>query len=529
MRHFTLFAFFLLWIFPKNLPAEDLPTLSTLALAMVSHEIWEAEPLYFDSAVALKYQTREYETNWLRVRITRILRGAIFQPGDTVWVDASASFAWPKSFVGGYPGNEWYVRDQVSRFILFGNGHSAAEYREWYQRSLPGNDSTCAALSLSGVRMLDRQGNVYVPWQADNPGPYHFFRDTSLRWPALLERAAYDIRRVDTLFALRRIEIPRVQNDSLLAWIKRHAAELSNRYHPDSWEWYQNLPFNWIWSNNIHHQAWEAVLLHRRLFPEEIPARSEWSELGEELPIPFRDFEGLRFLLDKVGDKNLDPVLRDAAMRFFSDASQGNELHDAERTFLFKAIEKSYPEMASEQQLFAIYAASGQAFDYEGHTRVSDAMPFFVEARRQAPPGYLRNIIAEIIARHSTAEAWHAVSGNEGRVLVTLSNFYYDSVKQTIRFGFYQAAGTEGLYEHPMLELFQTDRAGREIKHREMLLPVFYPNVDWPKASLRSHGAASVEVSVRDLPHGEWHFRARGTAGAGRQYRWVSEPAIFQF
>ncbi|MCK6692017.1 MAG: hypothetical protein L6Q97_07930, partial [Thermoanaerobaculia bacterium] len=286
---------------------------------------------------------------------------------------------------------------------------------------------------------------------------------------------------------------------------------------------------NWIWSNNLPQQAWEAVLLHHRLFPEDMPARSEWSELGGELPTPFRDVAGMRFLLEKTGDKNLDPALREAALRFFSGAAQGNELPDAERSFLFRTIEKLYPEMTPEQRLFAIYAASGLAFDYEGHIRVPDALPFFVEARRQAAPGYLRNTIAEIIARHSTAEAWQAVSGNEGRVLVTLSNFYYDSVKQTIRFGFYQAAGVEGLYEHPVLELFQTDRADREVNRREMPLPVTYPKIDWEKASLRSYGAASIEVPAGDLPRGEWHFRARGTAGEQRQYRWVSEPAVFRF
>lgn len=526
MRSILIIAFFSIW---HPLFAEDLPTLSTLALAMVSPEIWEAEPLYFDSAVALEDRTRAYETKWLRVRITRILRGARFQPGDTVWVDASASFAWPKSFARGYLENDWHVRDKVGRLLLFGNGHSAAEYHEWYGKSLPGNGALCVSLSLSGVRMLDRQENVYVPWQADNPGPYYFFRDTSLRWPALLERAAYDIRRVDTLFALRRIEIPWVQNDSLLAWIKRHAAELSNRYHPDSWEWYQNLPFNWIWSNNIHHQAWEAVLLHRRLFPEEIPARSEWSELGEELPIPFADAAGLQFLMDKMRDTTLEPALHTAALHFFSNACWDNQLSDSDRATIFGEVLKLYPTLDKAQRSFAVNAATLLAFDFEGNKRVPGAIPFFVETRRLEAPGDLRNTLSETIVKNSTAAEWLAVSGNEGRVLVTLYHFYYDSLKQTLRFFFYQRFGVEGLYEQPLLEFYQLNEQGKPVHHREMPLPVTYPKVDWEKASLRSHGAASVEVPVSDIPRGEWHFRARGTAGADLQYRWVSEPAVFSF
>ena len=525
MRFFIVLTFLFIW---RPLPAEELPTLSFLALAMMSDEIWEAEPLYFDSTLTLRERTPAYDTEWLQVRVTRVLRGRLFGAGDTVWVNGGTSILWPQ---GGSDAYRWYTqpRDSIRHLLLFCRGYTAEEYREMYGDAPHSNLSVWASLSLSGVRLFDRRENVYVPWQTDNPGPYQFFRDTGARWPALLDRAAYDMRRVDTLLALRTIENPLEQNNAIFKWIARHDGELRNKYHPDSWEWYRNLPFNWIWSNNIHQHAWEAVLLHHRLFPEEIPARSEWPELGGELPMPFRDVAGLRFLLGKIGDKKLDPVLRDAAMRFFSGASQGNELPDAERAFLFREIEKLYPEMAPEQRLFAIYAASGQAFDYEGHTRVPDALPFFIEARRQAAPGYLRNTIAEIIARNSTGEAWQAVSGNEGRVLVTLSNFYHDSVKQTIRFGFYQAAGVEGLYEHPVLELFQTDQAGREVNRLEILLPVTYPKIDWLNASLRSFGAASVEVPVGDLPRGEWYFRAKGTAGAKRQYRWVSEPAVFRF
>lgn len=508
----------------RPLPAEELPTLSFLALAMTSGEIWEAEPLYFDAALTLQDRSPADDAEWLRVRVTKVLRSRMFQTGDTVWVDAGTSFVWPQS---GREDYRWYAvpRDGVSRLLLFSFAYTREQYREMYGRSSPADRPLLASLNLSGVRLLDRQGNVFVPWQTENPGPYQFYQDTSARWPELLDRAAFDMRRVDTLLALRAIENPWEQNKAIAAWITRHEQELRG----GQWEWYRNLPFNWIWSNNLPQQAWEAVLLHHRLFPEDMPAHSEWPELGVELPTPFRDVAGMRFLLEKIRDKNLDPALRGAALRFFSGASQGNDLPDAERTFLFREIEKLYPEMAPEQRLFAIYAASGQAFDYEGRTRVPDALAFFVGARQQASPGYLRNTIAEIVVRHSTAEAWQAVSGNAGRVLVTLSNFYYDSVKQTISFGFYQAAGVEGLYEHPVLELFQTDRAGREINRREMPLPVTYPKIDWEKASLRSYGAASIEVPVRDLPHGEWHFRARGTAGAQRQYRWVSEPAVFAF
>lgn len=518
---------FLCFPFASVLPAEELPTLSFLALAMTSDEIWEAEPLYFDSVLTLPERTRTYNTKWLRVRVTRVLRNRLFDVGDTVWVNVGVSYSWPRTSGRPYRRNR-HDPDTLSRVLFFGQGYTKEQYREMYGEPSAISRPAWVSLSLSGVRLLDRGGNIYFPFQHENPGGYHFYRDTGARWPALLDRAAYDIRRVDTLFSLRAIENPLEQNDSLLAWIVRHQSELSAENHPDSWEWYRDLPFNWIWSNNIHQQAWEAVLLHRRLFPDEIPGRAEWSELGE-LPMPFRDVGGLRFLLEKIGDNKLDPALRDAAMRFFSGASQGNELPDAERSFLFRAIEKLYPEMAPEQRLFAIYAASALAFDYEGHTRVPDAMPFFVKAREQSVPGYFRNTIAEIIARHSTAEDWKAVSGNEGRVLVTLSNFYYDSVKQTIRFGFYQASGREGLHEHPVLELFQTDSTGNVFNHRELLLPVYYPKIDWPKASLRSFGAASVEVPVGDMPRGEWHFRARGSAGAERQYRWVSEPAVFRF
>lgn len=509
------------------LPAEELPTLSFLSLAMTSDEIWEAEPLYFDSTLTQPERTRVYDTRWLRVRVTRVLRGRLFDAGDTVWVNTGMSYNWPHD---APPYNRRYSQtpDTLSRLLLFSRGYTAEQFQDMYGIPSPQNRPLWVALSLSGIRLCDRQGNVYYPFQHENPGGYHFYRDTSARWPAQIDRAACDIRRVDTLFALRAIENPREQNDSLLAWIRQHEAELRDRYHPDSWEWYRDLPFNWILSNNIHAQAWDAVLLHRRLFPDEILGRAEWSELGE-LPVPFRDVEGLKFLLGKIGDPNLEPALRDAAMRFFSVACQDNDLPETERTFLFREIQTFYPEIAEDHRLFCIYAASGLAFDYDGHKRVPDALPFFIEARQREAPGYLRNTIAEIIARQSTAEAWQAVSGNEGRVLVTLSNFYHDSVKQTIRFGFHQAAGMDGLYEHPVLELFQTDSVGREINRREMLLPVFYPKVDWANATLRSHGAAEVNVPAGDLPHGEWHFRARGTAGEQRQYRWVSEPAVFRF
>jgi hypothetical protein len=156
-------------------------------------------------------------------------------------------------------------------------------------------------------------------------------------------------------------------------------------------------------------------------------------------------------------------------------------------------------------------------------------MPFFQELRQLESPGEQRNTLSEIIARNSTAAEWEAVSGNEGRVLVTLTSFYYDSLKQTLRFFFYQRSGVEGLYEQPTLEFYQLNKKGKQINQREIPLPVTYPKVDWAKGSLRSHGAASVELSVRDLPKGAWHFQTKGTAGDRQQYRWVSEPAVFEF
>ena len=524
MQHFTPFVFLFL-LAHSSLPAEELPTLPFLALTVRSDEIWEAEPLYPDSAFLFLGKNRHYDATWLRVRITQSFRSRLFQAGDTVWVNAGTAYSWPH-------GNREYRSSRCSgsstlrRLLLFCQGMTAEQYEEAYSRKAP--HGACAGISLSGIRLLDQQQNIFHPFQNENPGSYQFYCDTSARWPELLAQAQHDIRRVDTLFALRAIENPWVQNDLLFAWIARHETELTDEYNLDNWYWYRDLPFNWILCNGIHQQSWEVVLRHRRMFPDEILARSEWSELGE-LPQPFSDAAGLKFLLEKGQDITLEPALRTAALHFFADACWDNTLPNPERVALFGEIRKLYPSLDQYSRGFAINAAALLAFDFERNKRVADAMPFFQELRQLEPPGEQRNTLSEIIVRNSTADEWQAVSGNEGRVLVTLYHFYYDSLKQTLRFFFNQQSGVEGLYEQPILEFYQLNKKGKSVNHREIPLPVTSPNVDWATGSLRSHGAASVEVSVRDLPKGAWHFRARGTGGAGRQYRWVSEPAVFTF
>jgi hypothetical protein len=512
----------LLWLIglATALPAEELITLPILALVVQSDEIWEAEPLHPDSTLVFSEKKQYNEVRWLRVRLTEIYRSQLFRAGDTVWVSIGSIYD------GAFDGSR-SISNTISRLLLFCRGSTAEQYRQWYGEPPVHDLPVFADLSLSGIRLLDHRQNVYYPFQLENPGNFQFLRSEKARWADLQAQTQHDIRRVDTLFAIRAIENPVEQNDLLFAWIKCHADELREDHSTNNWYWYRDLSFVWILCNGITEQAWEAIVLYHHIFPTEVLGRAEWPYVGE-LPKPFCDAGSLFFLLDKIRQRDLASGLHRAALWNFGDACHNTELSESTRAALFRDLTDVYPRIEAVLREPLVRAAASLAFRHE-KPPVADALSFFIKTRQDEPPGDLRNALSEIVVRHCSANAWEAISGNQGQVLIRMNGFYYDSLKQHIRFHFLQQFGAENLYEQPILEWYQMDEKGRPINRREQPLPIYYPKIDWANGSLRNSGAASVELFVGDAPRGTWYFRTKGTAGREQQFRWKSELAVFEW
>ncbi len=512
----------LLWLIglATALPAEELITLPILALIVQSDEIWEAEPLHPDSTLVFSEKKQYNEVRWLRVRLTEIYRSQLFRTGDTVWVSIGSIYD------GAFDGSR-SISNAISRLLLFCRGSTAEQYRLWYEEPPVHDQPVFADLSLSGIRLLDHQQNVHYPLQLENPGNFQFIRSEKARWADLLIQTQRDIRRVDTLFAIRAIENPVEQNDALFAWIKRHTDELGEEHSSDNWYWYRDLSFVWILCNGITEQAWEAIVLYHHIFPTEVLKRVEWPYVGE-LPEPFCDAGSLFFLMEKIKLRDLATDLHRAALQNFSSACRNTELPDSARTALFRDITEVYSWIEMPLRGTVVDAAASLAVNKERQL-IPGALSFFTNARSAAPPGDLRNALSEIVVRHCSANAWEAISGNQGQVLIRMNGFYYDSLKQHIRFHFLQQFGVENLYEQPILEWYQMDEKGRPINRREQPLPIYYPKIDWANGSLRYSGAASVELFVGDAPRGTWYFRTKGTAGREQQFGWTSDLVVFEW
>lgn len=292
-------------------------------LAIENDEIWEAEPVLFDSSWGI-YGKGRYGSDapyWLRVRLTAVFRSAQCKVGDTVRVDVGHSYYWPGNPLGYMGGSLLSPRDTVCRMLLFCQsfrGESLAEQQELLPQPV---SAPMARLYMSGVRLLDRRQQVYWPFQHSDQSAYAFYRDEKARWPELSAAAQHQIRRVDSLFSIRAISDPVEQNRALFAWIKGHLAELTDPKGEGYWQWYKGLPFAWALCNGIAEQAWEALVWHHRLFPEELLSYGGWAgSVVGELPKPFQGSHNMAFLWGKIKSPSLEPKLRMAAMYQFRTA-----------------------------------------------------------------------------------------------------------------------------------------------------------------------------------------------------------------
>ncbi|MDX2135461.1 MAG: hypothetical protein SFV52_11755 [Saprospiraceae bacterium] len=534
-KSFETASFFLfLSLLTSALHAEELPMWSTLELAMQSTEIWEAEPVLLDTHHSWRVVWNRDAKAFL-VRVTRVFRSATLSAGDTAWVSATGPYHWRIARLDSLGGLQYLqMQDTITRLLVYGQVFQEDDLNrgEWPETT---RAHGMVWPLLSGIRLQDNRGGLWWPFQPENPGGYDFYRDHDPvrdRWAETIERTRFDIRRVDTLMALRNIWPPEDQNRALFAWINDHRAELGDSRHPNTWSYYTDLPFSWILCNGIDADAWAAVLLYDLFFPGQhvrCPEEPTSPETGE----PYRPFDsesGRRFLAEKIADAGTDAYSRFLALQCLAGLQGGTREADlAGREAMFDAFRAFFPTLPQDRRTeYVIYQGAYLAFGYaKGTAPVPDAVEFFMDMYRQSPPGQARLYLARVVAGNASAAQWKSVSGNDAGLLFALYGFEADSAAGRVLFYLYQNNGSDLLYELPTVTCYQLDEAGAEQNRFTMPLPVLDRSLRWSDGIGRNRGALRVGLPVKGLAKGTWYVRVSGTAGKDRVKRWTSEVGVF--
>ena len=516
------------------LSAEQLPTFDIAYLALHCSDVWEAEPLRVDSAFIFNKNTSTANDQWLQLRITAMYRSSNFQVGDTVWVHTSAGlYYWTGMQPIQHLGHEYNCSsDTIQRLLVFSNVIPAEQLSERFDYPLSRSQHFCTELYLSGLRLLGDNGHIFYPLQTDVPGGYNFFCAQKLRWMDLQTFTYQEISRADTLLNLRKIENKATQNKALFAWINSHIGQLRTAdYTTGNWYWYRDLPFEWIFYNGVREQAFEAVQLHHQIYPLEILNYADNEIVYADKIYPFQETQGKDFLWQKLRDSICACDEQAIALYFLSENVYEEGLTLSLRQELFAVFKNQFYQKCRnrERNLAFLLTHKLALYNYPAQEMLPDAYPLYRQFYEEIPPGEKRHGLAHILAKYGTAAEWQAISGNMGRMVAVIFPYRYDSIAQVIKLSFYQYFGEAALYETPRLEMYQLDSSGQKIHRQDLPFPPGSPTVDWDTGSLPMTHTLSLDIPVHGLPHGQWYFRAYGSAGAEQQFSWQSDTIDFRW
>jgi hypothetical protein len=528
------------FILSSKLSAEILLTFPIAYFAVECDEIWEATPIQQNTVSAVFGKANVDDWNWFQVRISKVHRSAFCREGDTMWVTCGTSYMWVESVYEQEERDNSFKNDTIKRLWLFGRIYTGAE--QWPKPGYVPARSPFLATASSGIRPENQNGVVFTPYQRGNPGPYFFSQglENELKNGQEMRRCVEkNVRIADELFAFRRIQNRKTQNDSIFSWINRNKTSLTmSSRDPDSWLWNRELPFYLIYGNGEDEQAWGALLLFNQFFPDKMLSEN-WSTQIEETQArfkvyqkmirPFRSASGLAFLKRKIKDVSLSWPFREHAMGLFRDVLRSNLAIEDRKQILHVLLDSYQTDtLLDKEGWIEVVQSVGIWRENERHKYLPEAFQFFIDTYKKESPGYPKLICAKVLVQETTADEWKNITGNDGRIMVYINQLGVDTTKRTLRFEVCQTHGYEPIFECPRIEIFQMNGKGKRLNQWEIPAAAFCNERDLSKNKIGSSEVVCISLDEK-LPKGIWYIQASGTAGQKQEYRWTSELGKCRF
>lgn len=399
---------------------------------------------------------------------------------------------------------------------------------------------------LSGIRIL-KDNKIFQPFQLSNPGGMYLIPiGEKIDWQELIRRIQNVKYRIDKLFDLKAIANKELRNDSLFSWIERNRADFyldDCRINEDcGWGFLDNEVFNWITASGISGDTWKAGQVFRETKTlYYFQKRNEpYSGYLYDEGRSFASFEGVNFLMEKITNDETPFLDKEQALVFLRSSLK----------FVFRGTENGRTDEATEQKIefqtqlldrlmpvlyednahlksFAFgnihYLMNPRDANYK-HRINLEKLPELIELYQSESPSKYRGSLAEFIVYHSSEEAWKAISGNDGKILLTTYHLYFDSTKNKLQFHINFQSGDAPILEIPKVRFDKVERD--KIVDSRILEPI--PKSYFPLPFRNWSGAHTLNILVDTLPKGTWHIRAFGRAGEGENLYWESEPIAFE-
>lgn len=508
--------------------AEILPTYILRQLVIQADHIVLAEPA--DPAVLIG--------KYVKFVVREVLRSERLKAGDAIAVKDMSYYRFGNFFGRrGDHAKDEETAPRCKQALLF-----LEEPRP--TREEP-RDPSNFELAASGVRYLTEQGKVMLPVQQFNPGPYYFAEQKGLEWKSLLDRIKLDVVAIADVRRLKEAKDPAERNRAIFDWIEKHKDEFGGSYFSGARDTYTG------WGS-LEHDVFVWILDSCRL-DDAMRAIKTWRALGKkgfgwptgEVPT-FASTEGRKLLLRIANDKNESLDDRQSALYRLAGSLWPKQYLDqplglsyvtpTELGSLIDDVLLLTKDEDAQMRRFAVYVLKN-AVSLPVEVRPKrpanaavrdDVIAAIVDVYHTDLPEYARKEVAETLILLGGEGAWEKVSGNPGKILVTLQNCEFrrrqngEELSFSIYQHFYQTIKDLYSFAQPtlILERLSDEDPPRVVEKKTIEL-----------SGLSGKGAPYqgpqyVRVPSSDLAEGTWRLTLAGKAGDRGQYSWRSEPAL---
>lgn len=505
-----------------------LPTFTLRELIIRADHIVVAEPT--DAAVLtgkdVKFVVRE------------VLRSERVKPRDAIAIKDMSYYQFGSFFgLRGDPANNEEAAPRCKLALLFLNEPQAT-------RAEP-RDPSSFNLTASGVRYLTEQGKVMLPVQQINPGPYFFVEQKGADWKSLLDQIKADCDAIAAVRRLKEIEDPADRNLAIFDWIEKHKGEFGGSYFDGvrdthtGWGSLEHDVFVWILDSCRLDDAMRAIKTWRAI------DKNGFGWPTGEVPT-FASAEGRKLLLRIAADKKESLGDRQSALyrlagslwpkRYLDQPLGLSCVTPTELASLIEEVLLLTKDEDAQLRRFAVYVLkSAVSLPVElrpkrpGNAALrDDVIAAIINVYHSDLPEYSRKEVAETLIQLGGEGVWEKVSGNPGKILVTLQNceFRRRQNGEELSFSIYQQVyqSMKDLYSFAqptlMLERLSDEDPPQVVEKKTIELKGLSDK------GAPFQGPQYVRVPSGDFAEGTWRLTLAGKAGDRGQYSWRSEPAL---
>lgn len=395
--------------------------------------------------------------------------------------------------------------------------------------------------NLNHLYVCTPEDMVMRPMQWSNPGPYVLNENLQISWAEAKGMVRRFLPQVETLRALRTIPDAAERNRQLFSWITEHEDEFGRgpfpgapgrHWEPETgWGSLEHEVFQWILEGGITVDSWLAMQRHADLRRSK---EHDWS-LSQN-PSQFSHTEGRAFLLEKlVDEKQLLIARRTAAIELAKaiNPGRGTNAKNAHLTVV-----------TPQEQEGIIRAALPLAGHDDTHLRqavldllLSASAPFrehgFPQLNKMAFPAITTALLKErkhellsdlpASLHHLMDESeWQAVTGNAGRICVTLSPQPGDGALRLWADPEYLPEGVTLPVELILERLDEQNKVQETLTRKVGLVDAKKWDADW-------HGSVMIEdLPTENLAVGLWKAHLKGVSADARKLPWTSWHTCFR-